>query len=96
MIKLKSLLTERTVETPKFRFGQEIISFIDDNVPEWKKYKVKNAQYDDVHYQIPLNLVKQTFGWTEKHIKDIGQKLHNYEGWIDTDGKGNVLIGGGS
>lgn len=92
MIRLISLI-ERQVPTPKFRLGSDIIDFIDNKVPEWKKYKIKGALWNDRRYSIPFDLVHKTFGWTEKFIDGISNKLVPYEGWIGVY-KGNVEVGG--
>ena len=85
MIKLKHLLLERQIETPKFKTGEDILDFIGKNVPEWKKYKIKGRGYDEVQYKIPLDVVKQTFGWTPRHIEDINKKLVDYTGGISAE-----------
>lgn len=95
MIKLKNLLLERQIETPKFKTGEDILDFIDSNVPEWKKYKIKDRGHEEVQYRIPLKLVKQTFGWTPRHIEDINKKLVPYVGGISVENNYVELWGEG-
>lgn len=91
MIKLTTLLSERNVPTPKFREGYAIISFIEDKISEWNKYRIKGASYDDVIYKIPMDVVHLTMGWTVKHIKDINKKLYDYTGGMDITKDGKYL-----
>lgn len=93
MIKLKNLITEK-INTSKWINGWNIISDF-DKIKEFKKYRNKNAQYDDKYFEIPIDVFTKVTGLTEKDVTRINNQLEDYEGWIDWF-KTSVIVGGGA
>jgi len=80
LITLKNTLKDGNL--PKFSFASDIIDYIEKKSPEFNKYLDKNANYDDVHYSIPMKLVTKKFGWVELDIETMNNDIESYEGWI--------------
>jgi len=86
----------------EFNTGWGLIDYLDD-IPEFRKYKNKNASYDDIYYEIPTKIFTQVTGWGEKEVEDIQSGLEPYEGsitWINTNPnkykENKVLVIGGA
>jgi len=90
-MKFKEYLKEARL--PIFDIGTDIIMYF-DNIKELKKYKVKNAEYDDVHYTVPRKAFDKIIGWSDKDMQKISDDLENhYEGDIQWDKKEVTLFG---
>lgn len=92
---LKESLNEAKLPIDKsWRFGGNIIQFF-DSIPALKKYRDPHATYDDAHFTIPIKDFKKIVGWTEKEVKEINDRLEQYEGYIMW-GKNNISVGDGA
>jgi hypothetical protein len=80
MIKLKSLLTEK-INTSKWHTGWNIIDDF-DKIPQFKKFRIKGAEYDDVYFEIPTDIFTKVTGLNEKDVIRIDRQLDSYEGNI--------------
>lgn len=79
---VKQPLNEGKKPIPKFTIAADIEEYF-DKIPAFKKYKNKNASYDDEIYEIPTSVFTKVLGWTEKDVKRINQNLEAYEGTLD-------------
>ena len=91
-MKLRDLL-EGKKPIPKFHNGWQIIDYLDD-IPAFKKYRNKNANYDDVYFKIPTDVFIKVLGWTNSDIDKIRDGLEDYEGTIDYHKDGIYIFGG--
>lgn len=82
MIRLKTLIKEAKINTKSWKTGWDIISAFDD-IPQFKKYKIKGASYDDVYYEIPTDVFTKITGLNKKDVDKLSSKLEPYEGDID-------------
>ena len=91
-MKLRDLL-EGKKPIPKFQNGWEIIDYF-DTITAFKKYRNKNAKYDDVYFKIPNDVFVKVLGWTNSDIDKIRDNLEDYEGTIDYHKDGIYVFGG--
>ena len=77
-----------------WRFGGDIIDFL-DTIPELEKFRDPSATYDDPHFTIPIKDFKKIVGWSEKEVKEIDDRLEDYEGYIMWSKK-DVVVGDGA
>lgn len=75
-------------------FGGDIIDFL-DTIPELEKFRDSSATYDDPHFTIPIKDFKKIVGWSEKEVKEIDDRLEDYEGYIMWS-KEDVVVGDGA
>jgi len=92
-MKLRDLINEGKKPIPKFNFGWELIDYL-DTIPKFKKYRNKNATYDDPFFQIPWNVWNNVLGWTKADIDKIRDGLEPYEGDISYFKDGIHVTGG--
>jgi len=86
MIRLTDLITEK-INTSKWNTGWDIIDTF-DKIPQFKKYRNKNATYDDSYFEIPTSVFTKVTGLTEKDVEKISSNLEDYEGdigWENTN-----------
>ena len=86
-------INEAKLPIPDFKTGWEIIDFLDE-IPEFKKFRNDVAQYDDTYFLIPRKEWDRHVGWSIKEVQDMNDKLDNYEGSIDHQGKFVHVMGG--
>lgn len=78
-------LSEQSMNEAKFNDGHDLIDYFDGK-SEFKKYRNKDASYDDSYYTIPLSVVKKVLGWDKNTIKKINKGLESYSGSIFVTG----------
>ena len=95
-------LFEEDMNVPNFRYGWEIIDYL-DNISKFHQYRNKEAEYDDEYYLIPTDIFTQVTGWTEEDVNNISDNLEPYEGniyWTNTNPnqheENTVSVHGGS
>jgi hypothetical protein len=51
-----------------------------DKMPEMQEYRNENASYDDVHYEIPIEVLED-HGYDKEDLEKMNENSH-YEGFI--------------
>ena len=94
-------LQKKFLETPKKKVTE--IDGVDtatelrmklDSMPEMEKYHNAGARYDDVHYEVPLDVMKSELGLDRSDLERIKKKSHReYAGSILFDGNTVEILG---
>jgi len=87
-------IKEAIKEPKSFETGHELLSFF-KSIPEFRKYHNKDASYDDIYFDIPLNVFNKVLPtWTKDKVTKISNNLDMYTGDIHWHSSGITVLGG--
>lgn len=92
-IKIYESFLNEAVKIPKFKFGFEIVEWL-DTFKEFKKYRNSEATYDETYFEIPYILFNKVTGLDKKAIEKMDDNLDMYEGSIMSTGNTVWVTGG--